>query len=360
MSSRSSSSKAPWVWIALAIFAGLLASSSHAADPRGSGRSIEFSAPKSNELSTNLNQLTSKKDSLKQLEEDAYKTIQSFTPLGSLDGVTPTAVRPIAPPPGPSKRMKEKMDRDKNYIWMAPEQLLPDKTVEEMLKVPEYDKDGRDKKSMSPMERYYDKLGTKPIMERPDTSVQKDTMNLFGRPGAREESGYDADLPGGLKDSAQALKKMFLDEDDMKLPEAKAAQRSSFNDVFGLGDPMTLREKDRQDQAHKKMMDDFRTGLDPNWRSRGGLDSLQPTDTAFDTAQPKAPAPKIRPSILSQPEATPESILSPIAAATAPTGPKDVNVEALGKYNPAPVPRVELPKQGPPRTAFDFPKRPGL
>ncbi len=32
------------------------------------GRSIEFSAPKSDELSTNLHQLTSKKDSLKQLE----------------------------------------------------------------------------------------------------------------------------------------------------------------------------------------------------------------------------------------------------------------------------------------------------
>ena len=41
------------------------------------GRPIEFSEPRSDEVTTNLHQLTSKKDGLKQLEEDLYQPLQS-------------------------------------------------------------------------------------------------------------------------------------------------------------------------------------------------------------------------------------------------------------------------------------------
>ena len=65
---------------------GLLVCSAQAGG-KERGRPIEFSAPKSDEVTTNLNQLTSKKDGLKQLEEDLYRPLQSFSPKSSLDGV---------------------------------------------------------------------------------------------------------------------------------------------------------------------------------------------------------------------------------------------------------------------------------
>ncbi len=83
------------VWLAAVTLAvsGLLICSAQTAG-RQRGRPIEFSAPKSDEVTTNLHQLTSKKDSLKQLEEDLYKPLQSFAPRSSLDGVVAPPVRP--------------------------------------------------------------------------------------------------------------------------------------------------------------------------------------------------------------------------------------------------------------------------
>ena len=66
------------------------------------GRPIEFSVPRSDEVTTNLHQLTSKKDGLRQLEEDLYKPLQTFAPKSSLDGV----VAPPRPPAGHSGRSR--------------------------------------------------------------------------------------------------------------------------------------------------------------------------------------------------------------------------------------------------------------
>src|SRR5574340_1635244 len=67
------------------------------------GRSIEFSESRSQEVTTNLNQLSSKKDRLKQLEEDFYGPLQSFAPRSSLEGVTAPPPRPAMRPAVPSK-----------------------------------------------------------------------------------------------------------------------------------------------------------------------------------------------------------------------------------------------------------------
>src|SRR5512147_1595955 len=101
---------------------GLLVSSAYAAD-RQRGRPIEFSAPKSDEVTTNLHQLTSKKDGLKQLEEDLYKPLRSFTPKSSLEGVVAPPARPPSPPVIQNKRVKELLERRKNWVFMTPKDL---------------------------------------------------------------------------------------------------------------------------------------------------------------------------------------------------------------------------------------------
>ena len=101
---------------------------------RQRGRSIEFSEPKSDEVTTNLHQLTSKKDGLKQLEEDLYAPLQMFTPKSSLEGVAAPLPRPPAGSVIQSKRAKELLERRKNWVFMTPEDLLAGPTVEEILK----------------------------------------------------------------------------------------------------------------------------------------------------------------------------------------------------------------------------------
>ena len=125
------------------------------------GRSIEFSEPKSDEVTTNLHQLTSKKDGLKQLEEDLYKPLQ----IVHAQEFARRRRRSASPPPaGPviqSKRAKELLERRKNWVFMSPEDLLAGPTVEEILKAPEYDADGQEKKELPPLERYYQRLAAK-------------------------------------------------------------------------------------------------------------------------------------------------------------------------------------------------------
>src|SRR5512137_1118385 len=101
---------------ALAV-SGVLVGSAQAGS-RESGRSIEFSAPRSDEVTTNLHQLTSKKNGLKQLEEDLYRPLQSFAPKSSLEGVVAPPVRPPSSSVIESKRVKELLERRKNWVFM--------------------------------------------------------------------------------------------------------------------------------------------------------------------------------------------------------------------------------------------------
>src|SRR5438309_368181 len=100
--------------------AGLLVYGAHGADTRR-GRSIEFSEPRSAEVITNLNQLTAKKDGLKQLEEDLYRPLQTFTPKSSLDGFFDPPERPRSAAVVPSKRARELLERKRNWIFLDPD-----------------------------------------------------------------------------------------------------------------------------------------------------------------------------------------------------------------------------------------------
>ena len=92
----------PQIYLGAAVLAvsGLLVCTAQAGG-KERGRSIEFSVPKSDEVTTNLHQLTSKKDGLKQLEEDLYQPLQNFGSESSLDGVAaPPPRAPAAPVAG--------------------------------------------------------------------------------------------------------------------------------------------------------------------------------------------------------------------------------------------------------------------
>src|ERR1035441_1606605 len=84
-----------------------------------------------------------------------------FTPKSSLEGV-------VAPPPRPpaesviqSKRVRELLERRKNWVFMTPEDLLAGPTVDDILKTPQYDANGEEKKELSPMLAYYRRLAAK-------------------------------------------------------------------------------------------------------------------------------------------------------------------------------------------------------
>ena len=362
MSSRSSSFGVFVALAALLALSGLSFWGARAGEP-GGGRSIRFSEPKSDEIATNLNQLTSRKDSLKPFDEDIHQTFQSLFPAGSLDGV-PAA--PIPPPSSSiiqSKRVKELLEKRRNrndYLWMTPEDMMTAPTLEEILKVPEYGPDGQEKKKETAFDRYYERLEKKPAPRNSASSSfgDDDVLGVFGKPSPRQGPGErdDLNLPPELKNSAQALKRLFEEDSDNKGTEAGAAPSSQYADVFGFGNPTASREKDLN---HKRVMDEFRTILDPNWRPAAGLESSVPFGDSLEPARPTvSSSPAITPSV---PMKAFDDALTPAAPITAPQAPADPTVQALKAYQPTPVlPKTDAPKTAPPRPTFEFPRRPGI
>ena len=203
MSTRLSSLRICFGLVSVAV-SGLLLCSAHAGG-KDRGRPIEFSEPKSDEVTTNLHQLTSKKDGLKQLEEDLYTPLQMFAPKSSLEGVAAPPVRPTTGPTIQSKRAKEMQERRKNWIFMTPEEMLAGPTVDEILKSPKYDANGREIKKLAPMEQYYRRLAAKRLGW--DNFGRSKDEDQFGRPKTSTlrdqlDSHDDSDLPSGLRESA--------------------------------------------------------------------------------------------------------------------------------------------------------------
>jgi hypothetical protein len=329
--------------------------SAHAGgEPRG--RSIEFSEARSDEGTTNLHQLTGKKDGLKQLEEDLYRPLQMLAPQSSLEGVIAAPSRPAAGPLIQNKRVKELLERRKNWVFMSPEDMMAGPTVDDILKSPHYDAKGQEKKELRPLEQYYQRLTTKrPGGINPGQSTGDD---LFGPPknaNPRDQLAAhdDSSLPSGLRESAMALKHIVEPETSGD-PFARSAAHSSFSDVFGLGDRTLSKE---QLLARDKLLDEQRSLVDPGWQRPAAASPLNPLPAFTDAARPSGtPAAGLGglPGVAAHRGLEAQmDITHPLLG---PAGLPDVNAQALGLPRSAPgSPTVAPPRMVAP--TFTAPKR---
>jgi hypothetical protein len=348
------------ICVGLAVLAcSAMAAGTAPAGGKERGRPIEFSAPKSDEVTTNLHQLTSKKDGLKQLEEELYQPLQSFAPKSSLDGVAARPYRPPARSAIDNKRVKELLDRRKNWVFMDPNNIMGAPTLEEMLKAPELGPDGKEQKELSAMANFYQRLSK----QRNGAEAQSPAVNneLFGqnpRKDRREDTSVreDALMPGAVKQSADMLKKLFQTagaEDSFSPP----ARHGTFEDMFGLA----VKEPSAEDlKAHKKFLSDYQAEVDPDWKPFAPGTPEDPF--ASFTAPPTAPATK---PVVSLPTVASPALHTAMDAQADIVNPRlgptllpDLNAKALGQPRMADAfPKVEAPRVASPTPSFEAPKR---
>ena len=337
---------------------GLLAGRVQAAD-RQRGRPInEFPVPKSSEITTNLQHLTSKKDGLKRLEEDLYGPLQSFAPQSSLDGVVARPPRPPARTAIQSKRVKELLERRKDWVFMTPEDLLAAPTIDEILHTPQLELDPKEKQDLSAVERYYQRLAAK----HPEASSSTQPGNEIqlglpteANPGDESGSREVMNLPANLRESAEALKKLF-DLESSASPLAQGATHGNFVDTFGLDNTVMSKE---QEQDHKKLMNQYRALVDPNWSppttSTPNLARALLADAVSPAARPAASAPSpANPA----PRTALEMQLDVADPLLGPARLPDVNAQALGQIRPTlPLPKIEPTRVAPVAPTFTAPRR---
>lgn len=305
---------------------------------------------------TNLHQLTIKKDGLKEMEEGVYRPLPSSTSQSSLDGVAAPLPSSPAPTVIQSQRVKELLERRKNWVFMRPEDLLAEPTLGETLRVPEYGKDGREKQPVPALERYFERLATKrPAADRPDQLKDADLLGPVKKSSSGDETAAqdDSDLPSGLKESAQALKKMFEPDTGGGL-SARGGTPSRFSDPFGLGDSTLSKE---QVLEHNKLMDQYNLVLDPSWhRATAANPFNQPFGLPEAGQLKKSPAASLASSPSPAPHTGLDAQMDVRNPMLGPAGLPDVNARALGQTRPAlALPSAEAPKVVAP--AFTAPRR---
>ena len=338
---------------ALAVLAwgGLSLCTAHAGG-KERGRAIQFSEPKSDELTTNLHQLSSRKDSLKQLEEDLSKSLQPFSSRGSLDAVAEPPPRQPSGPVVPSKRAKELLERRKNYIFMNPEDLVREPTAEEILKIPEYGPDGQEKSKVSALEHYYQRQDAKRAATRKMGQIKDEA--LYGTPGSWNSGGNTAardelNLPASLRASEETLKR-YLGSDSDDSTTAPTHKRNPYSDIFGLGEPGAVQD------------DSFKATRKSVWDTGGTYNPSRPVfGTEFgvvDTSpHPPQPMTTLSPLPAEKPHEAPQ--LGAINPVFVPTGPPDVNAQVGAPPSLVPViPKAEVPKATVTTPTFSAPRRP--
>lgn len=242
------------------------------------GRSIEFSKSL-NPIGTN--QLTIKKDGLQDFESDLLKPFQVITPRSSLDGVVAPPVRPSGPAIS-SKKARELLQKKKEWIYEADPEMnktAKGSSLDEFLNTQEYSDDGKDRKKMSPLDKYYEFLETKRKTNIRNGEKDKGDEDAVARM-RRQANGLmdDSDTEDSdskkndNKEDGSVLKSLFK-PDLSASPFAPKKGAGAFSDVFGLD---RFQPTPDQQKEHREFMRQYQQLLGPD----SSLGSLQPAVVA--------------------------------------------------------------------------------
>ena len=337
-------------------------------------RSIELSETNSAEILTNLNQLNSTKEGLTPLEEQ-LRTLKALMPAQTMEDFSMPYVPPRA---GSSKRLKELLDRQKNWA-LTPEALSLSATLQdsETMFATGEDKKGAKK---SALQQFYDAL-TPPELSSSETAGQRgnrsnDKNSPFRKmrdardsrrdlgDNRRDESDSsnvedDSNLPPEIRNETKQIKKSMNEDSGGIFSPLRS--RSGFDNFFGLSD----KDKDATSDpltppkpSGGSFLEQYKKGLDPSVAVglNPALGALLPTDPIRGAA--------ISPDLVKLPRAvrheasdsTPGNINSVLTG----TAVSDPNAAVLNQWNPLYTPsKLELPKvvSAPTVPAFDLPRR---
>ena len=320
------------------------------------GRELELTEPMAKEAITNLNQLSGH-SSLRQLEDDLTKSLQPLAPKGSLDGVM--APQYLPPPPRQiirSQKLKDELEKRQNWMFLSPDDLLPGVDDADLLKL--QDATDATGKKKSPLEQFYDRLererkgGTKSKLVSDDDPLS--TKDPFHDDS---ESMDDSKLPGGVRDSAQNLRKLLNQQNGLGT-YGEADGRGSLSDLFGLGvNKLPTKE---EIEKHKAYMDEFRKLLDGPTPVPGSMPSAGSAFDPFKAANAvgTTPGANVNGLLVPTPHIGTESTFGTLGTIPNPTFIPDANATVLNQWNPYYNPQIKVDPPKPASINVPMPEAP--
>jgi hypothetical protein len=337
---------------ALAAGVGLFPSGLRAADGKPDPK-----AQATSEAATDSNQHQSgdKKDGLKELEDDLFKPMKrTFSPKGSLEGVllVPPQTRNSNRTVPQTKKEKELEQERKEWVFISADELTAEPTMEEIFNIREYGPDGLEKKKLSPMERY---------VERMEARSNGGTNSNKGRDSNRRGAGNqtaarkDLDIPEDSKqpkkgeESLDRIQKLFsASAEKTALPGTE--HHGTLSDIFGLGENKPSAEWTK---AQKGRLEEFKQIIGFTPTPVFNSDSFSAAHGMGDPL-PKSPSPSWASSRMNWDQ------WGKINPTPAPGGIPDFSSKGYGQpsFGPAPPAKVEQFNLAPPTPNFNAPRRP--
>jgi hypothetical protein len=235
-----------------------------------------------------------KADSLKALEDNLFRPLQeSLNPDHTLD---PPLQRPGARSPTQNKKLRDALDRKKNWIFMTPEEILGNQKPNELL-----GQDGKsvEEQEMTPMQRYMfrrlnptkDSKANNPNGKRdPLDSNKRDPWSSSKdslRDGAQKDE--DSNNSENRADAREKKDKKDGDKGSGKENESKQRTTSFFSDIFGISRPEPTKEQER---AEKQRLDAFKKSLGLPITPSFAAGSVSPYLSLPDSSPVISPVPK--------------------------------------------------------------------
>ena len=319
------------------------------------------------EVSSNAPQTGIKKDGLKQVEEDLFKPLKKqFSLKSSLDAVfVPPQPRLRRDPVPQTKKEKEEEAEKREWVFLSPEEVSSGPTIEEIFNVPEYGPDGMEKKKLSPMERYIERMDKKGNGETNSNAQARDSRrnNAENQPRGKEQAELEerSKQPKKAEESSfERMQKLFSANSEST--SRIGANHGTISDIFGTGvnqpsPEWTKGQKDRMEEF--KQLSGFSSpspattlGFDPFASAKGLSDPSSKTANPF-AGLDAAAAPKSGGADSGWSKINPVSV--PDFGAS-----KGFGGPAFGGssgFNPAPL-RQDTFNLAPPSPTFTPPKRP--
>lgn len=304
------------------------------------------------------------KNGLLRLEESISRSFQFLKPSGSsFNGVPmpPMPTRPMAALP--SRRARQLQDEQKNWVFMNPDDLTALPKAEDILNVPEYHKGLLDRKSLTPVERFYQDLDDRNAAKDKKRGVFSETDDLqrmrdqFRK--ADEADAPDPNLPASIQEKESALKKLLGLDTGSFAPEPV---RRSFSEVFSTGDSESTKA---QELAHKEYINSFNTWLNRSTAQLPGSGIALPPGATDPTQRSTATTPVYGSSWGNfapyNPSGRPANYDPTIGIANptlAVTTPQDITTKVVNQWNPYYTPpKVQPPSYTPPAPVSYTPQR---
>ena len=309
----------------------------------------DYTEKTSNQATKELLKLNNRQDGLKKLEDELNQPLREFSPKSSLDGAFAPPMFPPAPRQViPSKRLQELLEKQKNWIFMTPDELLAPPSAEDVLNVPKYGPDGQEKKKLTPLERFYESLGNKSENNLSSKPLKdEDPLGAHRGLGKEEQDEKDDLLPGAVKNSEKELRKLLGIGTDSSNNGSGSGTSQSLSDFFGLGEHTLTPEEIKAHQDYiKRFQDVLNSGPPPE---------LNPLAKSPETSQALTSTGGL-PS-MERPDGY-DPHLGTVSPTYVPSGSVDVNSKVLNSWNPEytppPPPVVHL---APPTPNFIPPRR---